>query len=353
MIAISRVLALLFRAYRTLARDGTCRTRVLVIHQMLLGDGILLMPLLHALGTQGKQVTIACPAPLIDIYKIFYPQFKYLSFSEKRPSSVFKLLLSGPFGQVVFPFEHRMNRYVSACGASSISSFVAEGSNRSLLIGQGNLPTSPTTMSDMLAELMPEISGMRFEPLNQLTEASVQRSCLLHVDARNPNRRWRPSHWRDLAKRLRVLGFHIVWCFGQLGPEERYPDNSLNDEVFMPQNLREYLDRIRRCALVICPDTGIAHLAKLTSTPSIILYGQGNPALHGNGIYWSKANTSNLFISDVPCRDKKIIVGLHLNWLQRCDREPAQCRNPYCQNDISPEDVIKSIKINFPSLLNI
>lgn len=351
MIIVSRVLAYLWRLAGAIGqRDSTVPPRrTLVIHQMLLGDGILLMPALQGAATS-PLVTVACPGNLIELYKVFFPKFEYIKFSEKKPLSVISLLCSGPYREVIFPFERRMARYALALNAKAIRTFVLPEIPRRMTIKGGGTPTEPTTLSDLVTLLFPKHRSMRFIPLAQICRESSQRKCILHVDARNPNRRWTPRHWNVLASLLRSDGFLVVWCFGENSNNVAASIDTTMDEVYQPGSLVEYLDKIRSSALLICPDTGIAHLGKLTMTPSVIIYGQGTPLLHGNGQYWAECRSVNVHIQDIPCRDKDTAVGLKLSWLRRCDRSPKDCSEPFCQNSITPMMVLKAASTNFPEL---
>lgn len=351
MVALSRLIAFLWwmLAHGRLRGRRSHQQKILVLHEMLLGDGILLMPIFQLVPSK-HAVTVACPDYLIGVYKVFYPNLRYISFSEKKPLSVISMLLSGPYREVICPFERRMLRYAKTCRPKLVRTYVAPQGcirDRALL---GKVQTSPVTMSDMILELFPGQRTSTFQPLPQLIDPSMGKVCLLHVDAKNPNRRWTQDHWFKLANLLRASHFSIAWCLGSSASSHSLPIDHRYDELFTPENLVDYLDRIRRSALIVCPDTGIAHLAKLAMTPSAVIYGQGNPSLHGNGHYWSRSRTVNLFIDDIHCRDKNTAMGIRLDWLRRCDRYPKDCENPFCQNNIQPEDVFKVIRSNFPEL---
>ena len=353
MIALSRFIALVWwllapRRFRA-AKDQ--RQTVLVLHQMLLGDGILLMPIFQSVPASSI-ITVACPISLIGLYKAFYPNYRYIGFSERRPLSVISMLLWGPYREVICPFERRMLRYARSCRPELIRTYVKPEGRIGVRVIQGKPPIRPATVSDIVLGLFPRNMETTFQPLPQLVEPLAQRICLLHVDAKNPNRRWTPDHWLGLAHLLRQNNFSIVWCLGPDPSSHSIPIDLNLDALFTPNDLVEYLGRIRRSALVICPDTGIAHLAKLSMTPTVVIYGQGNPALHGNGHYWSRARTMNLYIDDIECRDKDTAMGMKLDWLRRCDRSPLECSNPFCQNNIQPENVIKAIQSNFPELFS-
>ena len=347
MRTISRIIAAGLPALLRLLPPKSDGPRILLIHQLLVGDGILVWPLLHRLEHE-MRVAIACPLPLIALYQKFFPGFSYFAFSERDPSSVIKLLWTArKCDQVICPIESRLHRYALALRPNMIIGY-GRDTGHTAPAGLLPFPTERMTFSDMMNRLVRPSSNRFNPPLN--ISLSHERRCIIHVDARNPNRRWKHDKWRELATRLRQCGFKILWCGGTASSGDIETLLEPGEEPLSPTNLLTYLAAIQSAALLVCPDTGIAHLAKLTSTPTIVIYGQGNPALHGNGEYWSNARTLNIFQEQIPCRDKDTVMGFKVDWLRRCDRTPSECQNPFCQNDISVQDIIESARLRFPEL---
>ena len=347
MILISRLVAAVVALLRPLVPIRRTGDDVVILHQLLVGDGILIIPLLDAMRHR-TSVSVACPGSLIDLYRMLFPAFSYHAFSEKRPLSVLSFLWRHRGASlVVCPIERRLHRYAFATGAQRIIGFGTNNGNACGL-SLSDLPSEQMTFSDMMAHLV----GLRtpFVPLDNF--GSKELRCILHTDARNPNRRWTLRHWKGLAELLRTHGFKIIWCNG---PEGTSPIGSLilrEDYTLIPKGLTNYLDEIQKASLLICPDTGIAHLAKLTRTPTAVIYGQGNPGIHGNGFYWKHAKTINIFNGNVYCRDKNTLMGIPVKWLNRCDKTPIQCKEPWCQNGLDVIEVFDQLQRGFPLLFS-
>lgn len=341
MRVVSRLIALLFTWVRPILPSKRRNTDTLVIHQLLIGDGILIWPLLDQLKGE-KHVAIACPIPLINLYRRFFPGYDYCAFSEKNPLTVVRLLWANRnCKRVICPIERRLHRYALAANPGEVIGYGSQ-TGQATRLNLKPLPTNQVTFSDMMANLIGH-TGAKYQPV-LTSQKSELRTCIFHIDAKNPNRRWTLSSWADLAGHLRALGFNIRWCGGTTSQHALQTLALEGEEVLQPPDLLLYLDEIQQSSLLVCPDTGIAHLAKLTTTPTIVIYGQGNPALHGNGLYWSSAKTLDLFRPNIRCRDKNTVMGYQLEWLTRCDKTPQECANPFCQNDITAEDVIKAAK---------
>ncbi|MDD5349625.1 MAG: glycosyltransferase family 9 protein [Chthoniobacteraceae bacterium] len=108
-----------------------------------------------------------------------------------------------------------------------------------------------------------------------LFEAARKPVIVLHAGARIPVRRWPEPYFRDLIGRLRrTFDFHLV-----LIPD---PDGygsglaPLADTVFETLSLSELIDVIGRASLLLCNDSGPAHLAAACGRPAITFFGPGH-----------------------------------------------------------------------------
>ena len=103
---------------------------------------------------------------------------------------------------------------------------------------------------------------------------------------------------------------------------------------------------LARAALLVCPDTGVAHLARLTGTPTVALFGPGSASLSGAGEFWRDAPFTALTIADFPCRDQRITMKREVSWIRRCERAPGtgpgQCAEARCMNAIESDAVYRS-----------
>ncbi len=87
-------------------------------------------------------------------------------------------------------------------------------------------------------------------------------------------------------------------------------------------------------ALVVCPDTGVAHLARIAGAPTVALFGPGSALLSGGGEFWRASPFTALTIPDFPCRDQAITMKREVAWIRRCERfpgtGPGQCPEARC-----------------------
>ncbi|GAA5769769.1 glycosyltransferase family 9 protein [Streptosporangium roseum] len=111
-------------------------------------------------------------------------------------------------------------------------------------------------------------------------------SVILHPGAAAPARRWPPERFALVAVALRQAGHEVV-ITGNAG--ERALAEQVASLACLPEacvlagrtGLRDLVALVARARLVVCGDTGVAHLASALATPSVVLFGPVSPALWG------------------------------------------------------------------------
>ncbi|GIH96186.1 glycosyltransferase family 9 protein [Planobispora siamensis] len=109
---------------------------------------------------------------------------------------------------------------------------------------------------------------------------------VVHPGAAYPARRWPPERFAQVIDGLRRAGHEVVVTGG---PAERDLAATVATLAGLPgervlagrTRLRELAALVARARLVVCGDTGVAHLASAYGTPSVVLFGPVAPALWG------------------------------------------------------------------------
>ncbi|SFL03754.1 Glycosyltransferase family 9 (heptosyltransferase) [Streptosporangium canum] len=109
---------------------------------------------------------------------------------------------------------------------------------------------------------------------------------VLHPGAAAPARRWPPERFALVSLALRQAGHEVV-ITGSAG--ERVLAEQVASLACLPEacvlagrtGLRDLVALVARARLVVCGDTGVAHLASALATPSVVLFGPVSPALWG------------------------------------------------------------------------
>ena len=109
---------------------------------------------------------------------------------------------------------------------------------------------------------------------------------IVHPGAASPARRWPPHRFAHVARRLADLGCDVVVT----GSVEERPlaervarEAGLGPETVTAgrTDVRGLAESVRRARLLVCGDTGVAHLATAYGTPSVRLFGPVPPSLWG------------------------------------------------------------------------
>lgn len=115
------------------------------------------------------------------------------------------------------------------------------------------------------------------EPIAELAGVTV-----IHPGAKARSRQWPPQRYVEVARRLGAQGHRVVITGG---PGERPLVDQVADAAAAPAltalSLPQLSALVAHARLVICGDTGIAHVASVFATPSVVLFGPVSPALWG------------------------------------------------------------------------
>jgi ADP-heptose:LPS heptosyltransferase len=168
---------------------------------------------------------------------------------------------------------------------------------------------------------------------------------VLHVGASTPLKQWDPIRWRELASWLSVRGIAPVWSAGR-GETEivRACDPSGLYRSFAGElALTQLWALIAHSALLVAPDTGVAHLGRVIATPTVALFGPGSSTIAGGGEFWRHAAFRAVTVDPFPCRDQRVLFKREIAWVRRCGRSTAECAHPKCMDAIELDRVINAI----------
>jgi len=136
-----------------------------------------------------------------------------------------------------------------------------------------------------------------------------------------------------------------VWSSGRgeeeiaaaIDPDGRYA--SYAGKLDLPQ----LWHLLRDAALLVCPDTGVAHLGRVTNTPTVTLFGPGSAVLFGAGNFWRASAYRAVTVDPFPCRDQHTLFKREIDWVRRCQRSPRECPAPRCMQAIDVAAVERAV----------
>jgi ADP-heptose:LPS heptosyltransferase len=328
--------------------------RILVAHCLLLGDTLMLTPLLKKLRRQYPLAEIA-----LTMQQAFLPLYagrpygvQALAFEPHDAHSVDRIIGSGPYDLGIVPGD---NRHSWLAFAARCSHVVAHAGDRPAwkswpVDTQQPMSDQPATWGEMVAELVPGPAPSPFDaaewpaPVGGAIDRLAAPYAVLHVGASNPLRSWFAPRWLELANRLERRGLTVVWSAGsreaslvaEADPAGRYRSFAGKTDLCQLFHL------LKQAHLLVCPDSGVAHLSRITATPSVVLYGQGSDQVFGTGSFWRTAPQRAVIEENFACRDQQHLFKREIAWVRRCDRRPPACARARCMEPLSVERVLET-----------
>lgn len=114
------------------------------------------------------------------------------------------------------------------------------------------------------------------------TVAMPRRATVVHPGAAAGSRRWPARRFARVAAALRSQGHRVVVTGGEAEAElARTVAGEAGVPVLLGLSLPALLSLVARARLVVCGDTGIAHVASNYRTPSVVLFGPVSPSIWG------------------------------------------------------------------------
>ena len=322
---------------------------ILIAHHLLLGDSLMLTPLLAALRQRypAARILMLCPKAVAPLYQQRPYGVDVLPWHPSDAASLAPLWTAGGFDLAFVPGDNRYSWLALAVGARWI---VAHGGDKPAwknwpLDEAHAYAARPSSWHGMVAALANTGFDATYQradwPAPQIDPAALPelpvRYALLHVGASTPLKFWPAERWLALAEWLAEQGITPLWSGGPgeetlvtaIDPHGRY--RSLAGKL----PLAVLWHVLERASLLVCPDTGVAHLGRLVSVPTVVLFGPGSDVLCGTGRFWRDAPCRSVIVGEMPCRNQQVMFRREADWIRRCGRSQQQCAEPLCMNRLS------------------
>lgn len=341
-------------------RPPTAPRRILIAHHLLLGDTLMLTPLLAKLREQFPQaeLVMTTPTAFVGLYAHRPYGVDAIAYDPKDLRTLMALWRHRGFDLALLPADNRYSLLAWALGARWTVGFADDRRSYKSWFVDSVIAYSavPRTWSDTVTELVPGPPPRPYRqsdwraPSCRPFARPPEPYCVLHVGASSSLRHWEPEKWARLADWLQGRGFHVVWSAGKnevelvraADPEGAHL--SLAGELDLPQMWH----LLASARLLVVPDTGIAHLARVVGVATVTLFGPGSVALFGPGEFWRKAPFAAVTLDDFPCRDQRVHFRRTVEWVRRCSRFPGplphQCSAPRCMQAIDVESVQQAVE---------
>jgi ADP-heptose:LPS heptosyltransferase len=359
MRAVVLALALARWRPRRWRRRPVLPRRILVLHHLLLGDTLMLTPLLAKLRARypHADIVMSVATPFAPLYAGRPYGVLAHAFDARNLATFWPLLRAPRFDLVILPADNRWSWLARAIGASWIVGLAGDRPGHKNWPIDELLPysSSPTAFGETAASLVHGPAAERYTPAAWPAPPDSGRSrtkgnyCVLHVGASTPLKRWEPARWRALADWLEARRIIPVWS---AGPGEAALLNAIGGierHVRFPGTLRldELWHLISGARLLVAPDTGIAHLGRIVGVPTVTLFGPGSAVICGTGDFFADCPYRAVTVDPFPCRDQTIQFFRDVAWVRRCERlpgaSPGGCERALCMEAITVAAVTSAI----------
>jgi len=342
-----------------LARAGGPRVRpespqrILVAHHLLLGDTLMLTPLLAKLRARWPAADIAMTVPT-SVAPLYGGRPFGVRVLPWDPRALDRTLFDEPaFDLAIVPGDNRFAWLAAALRARWIVAFAGDRPwSKSLAIDeQLPYPGTPGAWGDMVAQLVSGPAPASYRAADWPAPACAPFArpaspyAVLHVGASSPLKQWLPERWSALADALVARGLTPVWS---AGPGEVAAIDAADPAQRFARfagtlSLAQLWHLVADAALLVAPDTGIAHMGRLTWTPTVTLFGPGSAVICGPGDFWRDAPYRAVTVEAFPCRDQHVLFRREIAWVQRCGRTLGQCSRPRCMEAIALAPVLDAV----------
>jgi ADP-heptose:LPS heptosyltransferase len=330
--------------------------RILIAHHLLLGDTLMLTPLLAKLREQhpSAEIVMALPEPYAPLYAAAPYGVKAIGWNPSRPGES-PLWRQGGFDLALIAGDNRFAWLALALGSRWIVAFDGDHApvlKRWPIDEWRNYSATPAAWGDMVAALVDGPAPARYDrqdwpnPSAAYVNLPSRPYAVLHVGASTPLKLWDPIRWRALATRLSAQGVVPVWSAdrGEMDIIRACDPGGLYRSFAGALTLTQLWTLIAHAALLVAPDTGVAHLGRIIGTPTVALFGPGSSTIAGGGEFWRHAAFRAVTVDPFPCRDQRVLFKREIAWARRCGRTIAECAHPKCMDAIELDRVIGAIE---------
>jgi len=333
--------------------------RILVLHHLLLGDTLMLTALLAKLRQRYPAAEIAMTVP--PAYAPLYEGRPYGVVAhafDPRDFATFRKLRALPrFDLAILPADNRWSWLARALSIPWIVGIAGDRPAHKNWPVDEVVPYSsvPTAFCETAAELVEGPATLPYRtdawpaPSSHEKPAIAGSYAVLHVGASSALKLWPAERWRALADAIEARGLAVVWS---AGPGEGAIIDAIDPSTARARiagtlPLAAMWHLIANANLLVCPDTGIAHLGRVVGVPTVTLFGPGSQVICGPGEFFANMPGRTVAVDPFPCRDQTVQFFREVAWARRCERlygEGAlRCARARCMEAIDTAAVMAAV----------
>ena len=351
--------ALAIARWGVVRRRPASPARILVLHHLLLGDTLMVTALLAKLRARYPAAQI-----VMTVNRDYAPLYAGRPYGviahpfDPRDFATFTGLLALPrFDLAVLPADNRWSWLARALGARWIVGIAGDRPPRKNWPVDELVPYSPTptAFGDTTAEIVGGPRPSRYRagdwPAPAIAGAPSfgDAYAVLHVGASSRLKAWPADRWRALAEAIEARGLRVVWS---AGPGEAHILDAIDSgseraRIAGTLSLSSLWQVLAQARLLVCPDTGIAHLGRIVGVPTVTLFGPGSAVMCGPGEFFADTPSRAVTVEPFACRDQTVQFFREVPWARRCERlpgdAPGRCSRARCMEAIEVTAVVAAV----------
>ena len=324
--------------------------RILVLHHLLLGDTLMLTGLLARLRARypAAEIVMTVASAYAELYE-GRPYGVVAHAFDPRDFATFARLRALPrFDLAILPADNRWSWLARALRIPWIVGIAGDRPAHKNWPVDELVPYSqaPAAFCETAAELAGGAASAPYRvdawpaPTPREVAAVEGEYAVLHVGASSRLKLWPAQRWRALAEALEAKGLAIVWS---AGPGEgaiidAIDPSSTRRKIAGTLALGALWHLVANARLLVCPDTGIAHLGRIIGVPTVTLFGPGSHVICGPGAFFADMPGRAVTVDPFACRDQTVQFFREVAWVRRCERlygdGPQRCDRPRCMEAI-------------------
>lgn len=330
--------------------------RILIAHHLLLGDTIMLAPLLAKLRREypAAELVMTCPQAYLPLFAGRPYGVIAVAFDPRDPGCLPALRAQRGFDLALLPADNRYSWLARALDSGRIVAFDdPRGKPGNWLVTDWrHWPQRPMAFGDIAAGMVDGAPPSPYAPGDWPPPACAPFDkpqgayCVLHLGASSPHKLWAPQRWQAVMAWAAAHGLAVVLTTGRSEAKLLAEVDPQGEHRHYPGtlDLAQMWHLLAGARFVLCPDTGIAHLARVVGTPAVTLFGPGSPVISGPGEFWRDSRYIPVWEEDMPCRDQNTLFERPLPWVRHCWRGVAECGNPVCMHSLAAERVLTALE---------
>jgi len=266
---------------------GAAARSVLVLRSLGLGDGLTAVPALRGLrrAYPGHRLVIVSPAEVGALLQRFGVVDDVVVSHGLQPLPPSSMMRAGQIAVNLHGSGPQSHRLLQATDPAELIAFASDAAGHRA----GPVWSVEEHEVDRWCRLVRWAGGACGREDLRLLPGRAGRSGLVvvHPGAASTARRWPAQRWADVVAEVAGSGWSVLVTGGPAERElcarvARGSPTAVN--LGGALSLQQLAEVVAEADLVVCGDTGVAHLATAFSTPSVLLFGPTPPQLWGPAI---------------------------------------------------------------------